>query len=154
MKKLIIGLVFCFFFQFIQAEKYALIIAVGDYPKKTGWSSISSVNDVPLIEQTLLNQGFKKEKIEILINENATYAGIKAALDKLLQKINPDDIVVIHYSGHGQQIFDDDEGEEIDGKDEALVPYDAWVRYNHNYKGENHFRDDELGNYITRFRYL
>ena len=58
---------------------------------------------------------------------------------------------MIHYSGHGQQIFDDN-GEEIDGKDEALVPYDAWVRYNNNYKGEHHFRDDELGSYITKFR--
>ncbi|WP_372937674.1 caspase family protein, partial [Seonamhaeicola sp.] len=87
----------------------------------------------------------------LLIDEQATYAGIKEALNNLLSKIKPDDIVVIHYSGHGQQIFDDND-EEIDGKDEALVPYDAWVRYNNNYKGEHHFRDDELGDYITKFR--
>ena len=57
--KLIIALILSFSCQYIQAEKYALIIAVGDYPKKTGWSTISSVNDVPLIEQTLLKQNFK-----------------------------------------------------------------------------------------------
>ncbi|GAA4282174.1 caspase family protein [Gaetbulibacter aestuarii] len=152
MKKIVIALLLCFCFQFIHAEKYALIIAIGDYPKKTGWSTISSANDVPLIQQTLLNQDFKAENIQILLNADATYAGIENALNALLKKIQPDDIVVIHYSGHGQQIFDDDENEEIDDKDEALVPYDAWAKYTYNYKGEHHFRDDELGNYITKFR--
>jgi hypothetical protein len=152
MKKLVFALALSFCFQFIYAEKYALIIAVGDYPKKTGWRSISSVNDVPLIEQSLLNQGFNENNINVLINEQATFAGITTALNDLLKKVNNDDIVVIHYSGHGQQIFDDEDDEEIDGKDEALVPYDAWVRYTHNYKGENHLRDDDLGNYITMFR--
>lgn len=151
MKRIILLLLVCFSIQFLHAEKYALIIAVGNYPKKTGWSTISSVNDVPLIKQTLLNQKFEEPNITLLIDEQATYAGIKEALNNLLSKIKPDDIVVIHYSGHGQQIFDDND-EEIDGKDEALVPYDAWVRYNNNYKGEHHFRDDELGDYITKFR--
>ena len=59
--------------------------------------------------------------------------------------------MVIHYSGHGQQIFDDN-GDEIDDKDEAIVPYDALVRYTSNYHGENHIRDDELGNIIANFR--
>ncbi|WP_406685479.1 caspase family protein [Seonamhaeicola sp. MEBiC1930] len=151
MKKIILALLVCFSFQFIHAEKYALIIAVGNYPKKTGWSSISSVNDVPLIKETLLNQYFNEKNITVLIDEQATYQGIKQALNNLYSKVNPDDIVVIHYSGHGQQIFDNND-EEIDGKDEALVPYDAWVKYNNNYKGERHLRDDELGNYITKFR--
>jgi len=52
MKKLFIALTLCFCSQLIHAEKYALIIAVGNYPKKTGWSTISSLNDVPLIQQT------------------------------------------------------------------------------------------------------
>ncbi|MCF7561880.1 caspase family protein [Sabulilitoribacter multivorans] len=151
MKRLISICLILFICNVIHAEKHALIVAVGDYPKSTGWASISSVNDVPLIKQTLLNQEFKEENISLLINEAATYKGIKNALQNLLNRIKPNDIVVIHFSMHGQQIFDDN-GEEIDGKDEALVPYDAWVRYNHNYKGENHFRDDELGAYIAMFR--
>lgn len=133
------------------AEKYALIIAVGDYPVRTGWSSISSVNDVPLINNTLLNQKFKPENITILTNEAATRIGILNAIEDLQSRIKPGDIVVIHYSGHGQQIFDNN-GDEIDDKDEAIVPYDALVRYTSNYKGENHIRDDELGNIIANFR--
>ena len=31
-------------------NKYALIVAIGDYPEETDWNDISSVNDIPLIE--------------------------------------------------------------------------------------------------------
>lgn len=151
MKKFIILIFALFCCQNLLANKHALIIAVGDYPAKTGWGAISSVNDVPLIKQTLLNQGFLEENIEVLINEQATKKGIMEAMQRLKNRIAEGDIVVIHYSGHGQQIFDDN-GEEIDGKDEALIPYDAFVKYTHNYKGENHLRDDELGNLMTSFR--
>ncbi|WP_445384345.1 caspase family protein [Robiginitalea sp. IMCC44478] len=134
-----------------RAEKYGLIIAVGDYPQKSGWSDISSGNDVPLIKQALLLQDFKEEHIQVITDTEATRAGILSALNELKSKVKPGDIVVVHYSGHGQQIFDDN-GEEIDDKDEALVPYDALVRYTSNYKGENHIRDDEWGNIIAQFR--
>ncbi|MTE28252.1 caspase family protein [Winogradskyella ouciana] len=134
------------------AEKYGLIIAVGDYPAKTGWSSISSVNDVQLIKNTLLDQNFTESNILVLKNEQATRTGILKAIEDLQSKIKPGDIVVIHYSGHGQQIFDDN-GEEIDDKDESIVPYDALVKYVPNvYDGQNHIRDDEIGNIIANFR--
>lgn len=132
-------------------EKHALIIAIGKYPAHTGWSSISSVNDVPLIKSALVNQGFNESNLTTLIDAQATKKGLISALDALEGKIKKGDIVVIHYSGHGQQIFDDN-GDEVDGLDEALVPYDAFVKYTHNYKGENHLRDDELGNIIAKFR--
>ena len=151
MKKQVLILIALLFSLNVMAEKYAIIIAIGDYPAKTGWSSISSTNDVPLINSTLLNQDFKAENITILKNEEATRAGILKAIEDLQSTIKPGDIVVIHYSGHGQQIFDNN-GDEIDDKDESIVPYDALVRYTSNYKGENHIRDDELGNIIANFR--
>ena len=151
MKRLLtIVLLFAFSLQ-LHAEKYALIIAVGEYPRKTGWKSISSVNDVGLITQALTSQNFSEENIFVLKNEEANRAGIMKAIEDLKAKIKPGDIVVIHYSGHGQQIFDDN-GDEIDGKDESIVPYDAYVKYTSFYKGENHIRDDELGNVIANFR--
>lgn len=151
MKKITLLLVLFFCLQIQATEKHALIIAIGEYPSKTGWSSISSVNDVPLIKDALLAQGFKEANIATLIDAQATKKGIEQAISALEQKIKKGDIVVIHYSGHGQQIFDDN-GDEVDGLDEALVPYDAYVKYTHNYKGENHLRDDELGNIIANFR--
>jgi hypothetical protein len=133
------------------AEKYGLIIAVGDYQPRTGWSKISSANDVPLIKGALLKQNFKDENIFVVQDAEATRKGILNAFENLQVKLKPGDIVVIHYSGHGQQIFDNN-GDEIDGKDEALVPFDALVKYTSNYKGENHIRDDELGNILANFR--
>lgn len=150
MKKLLL-LIFIISANIFASEKYSLIIAVGDYPNKTGWSSISSVNDVPLIKQSLLHQGFKEENITTVINEQATKKGILTAIYTVKAKLKKGDILVIHYSGHGQQIFDDN-GDEIDDKDESIVPYDAYVKYTHFYKGENHIRDDELAKIIAGIR--
>jgi len=151
MKRIVLLTFIVLFSLSLQAKKIALIIAVGDYPASTGWSPISSANDVPLIKSALLKQGFNEDDITVLLNSEATRAGIIAALEKLNQTIEPGDIVVIHYSGHGQQIADDN-GEEIDDKDEAIVPYDAFVSPSYNYSGQNHIRDDELGKLITNFR--
>lgn len=151
MKNLFSVILFCFISTAAFAKKYAVIIAVGDYPAKTGWSPISSVNDVPLIKSSLLAQGFSEEDILILKDAAATKQNILSTLNELKEKVTAGDIVVIHYSGHGQQIYDDN-SEEIDGLDEALVPVDAWVKYTHNYKGENHIRDDEIGNILAGFR--
>ncbi len=151
MKKIVFLLFLTLTIQFAEAKKRALIIAIGDYPVNTGWGSISSLNDVDLVKQSLLNQQFLNEDIVVLTNEQATKKGILLAMQKMRDILLPGDILVIHYSGHGQQIFDDN-GDESDGKDESLVPYDAFARYTYNYKGENHLRDDELGNIIATYR--
>jgi hypothetical protein len=71
----------------VSAEKYGLIIAIGDYPTKTGWSTISSENDVSLIKQALLNHGFNEKNISLLVNDEATKAGIIKAIEDLKAKI-------------------------------------------------------------------
>jgi len=136
----------------VKAEKYALIIAIGEYDQAlTGWYPISAGNDVPLIEQALVEMGFQESNIMYLRDAAATKEGIQNALATLYSKIGPGDNVVIHYSGHGHQIFDDNQ-EEIDGLDEALVSYDAPMSMKDGYDGSKHFRDDELGEWITKFR--
>lgn len=135
-----------------KADKYALIIAIGEYNQDlTGWYAISAGNDVPLIERTLTDLGFPENNIMYLKDADATKEGIQDALNDLYSKITPGDHVVIHYSGHGHQIFDDN-GDEIDGLDEALVCFDAPMSMKDGYDGSKHFRDDELGDWITKFR--
>ena len=151
MKQLIYLLLTISSLSIAQTQKRALIIAVGDYPSRTGWSNISSVNDIPLIKDALMLQNFNETNIAVIQNEQATKHGILTSLKKLFNEANEGDIVVIHYSGHGQQIFDDN-GDEVDGLDEALVPYDAFAKFTHNYKGEKHIRDDELEQIINNFR--
>lgn len=133
------------------AEKYALIVAVGDYAETTGWTKINAVNDVPLIEKALLSQAFKAQNIYTIIDEDATRVGILNKIKELQQQLHKGDILVVHFSMHGQQIFDNN-GDEIDDLDESIVPYDANVTYSDTYQGQNHIRDDELGVVITSLR--
>ncbi len=147
---LVVSVIFCYFN--LSAEKYALIIAIGEYDQNlTGWYPISAQNDVPLIEHALLELGFTETNVMFLSDADATKEGIMSAMNELYSKIEEGDHVVIHYSGHGHQIFDDN-GDEIDGLDEALVSYDAPMKMEDGYDGSRHFRDDELGEMISKFR--
>ncbi|MBL7111998.1 MAG: caspase family protein [Bacteroidales bacterium] len=143
--------VFPLFMSSALAEKRALIIAIGDYPDSLGWSDISSRNDVALIQRTLLGQGFEERNMVMLFDKQATKKGIVDALNNLIRDAGKGDIVVIHYSGHGQQISDNN-GDEIDKLDETLVAWDAPAFYTDGYTGENHLRDDEFGEMITALR--
>lgn len=134
----------------LQAQnKRALIIAIGDYPKVTDWPAISSVNDVSIIGRALARQGFSQ--IDSLKNEQATKKGIVDAMTRLAESCKPGDIVIVHVSSHGQQI-DDNNGDEMDGYDEAIVAYGAPMYSDDGYKGENHLRDEEFGELLDNIR--
>lgn len=132
-------------------EKYALIVAIGDYPSSGGWHKLNSVNDERIIRETLYIQGFKKENIRSLINHEATKRNIVDAFNLLIEQTTEGDIVVFHFSGHGQQITDLN-GDEVDGYDEALIPYDAYKTNINEYKGEKHLIDDELNIFLYQLR--
>jgi hypothetical protein len=133
----------------LSQSKLALIVAVGEYPATSRIKSIASVNDVKYIKSALGKNGFEPQNIDTLINSKATKKAILNALIQLSEKAKKNDIVVVHFSCHGQQIRDQKTIElgkdEDDGYDEAFMPYDAMPKYNPTgYKGENHLRDDDL----------
>ncbi len=136
------------------AEKHALIIAIGNYPVSGGWTSISSHNDVPHVKAALANLGFLPANIQTLTDEKANKKGIIAAIQALTKKLKKGDIVYIHYSGHGQQVVDDN-GDEIDQLDESIVPYDSPMKFQPGvYEGENLIRDDLLGELTDKMRII
>lgn len=141
-------------------EKRALIIAIGNYPdpERNGYGVINAQNDVPLIQNALARQGFSTTNINVLSEAEADRDGMLNALNELVASTNHGDIVVFHFSGHGDQITDDN-GDELDGYDEVLVPYGApghaffkSGREAAKYRGDRHIRDDELGMYFQRLR--
>ncbi len=134
-------------------EKIALIVAIGDYPEDGGWMKISSENDVPLVKNALLQQGFSEENIAIIQDSEATNKGIMEAIrTHLVKKAQKGSIAFFHYSGHGQQVADNGY-DEVDGYDEALVPYDSPIRYiAGEYEGENLIRDEEIGELFDETR--
>ncbi len=133
-----------------ESKKLALIVAISKYAPSTGWNSLNSENDIPLVKEALKRQGFKEENIRIVRDKEATKQGILNAMQQqLIDKAAPGDVCVFHFSGHGEQVFDDN-GDEADGYDEALVTYDAPMEYQPGV--EKHLRDDEFGLKLEQVR--
>lgn len=134
-------------------QKHALLIGISDYPQykdsDASWSRIHGANDIQLLSPILSKQGFN---VTTLTNKSATHSAIEKSLKKLSQSIHSGDIVYIQLSGHGQAVEDENE-DEVDGWDEAFIPYDAKRCYKENvYRGENHLLDDELNNHLNAIR--
>jgi len=131
----------------------ALIVAISDYLIDNGWDETHAVNDCELVIPMLKANGYKQSNINTLLNEQATKKNIIKELNHLAKKSKAGDHIYIHFSGHGQQMIDDN-GDEPDFLDEAFIPYDAYYRYTPGkYEGENHLRDDELEYLIDNIRY-
>ena len=151
MRPFFISLLLLFFIH-AKAENHALLIGISKYPVKSGWKELSSFNDLIHLEAALKLNGFKKSNIDKLENAFATKQGIMNRLKALEDGLTEGDIVYIHFSGHGQQIKDNDK-DEIDGLDEAIVPYDSPLYFKKNvYEGEKLIRDDELNDISTSIR--
>lgn len=134
-------------------NKWALIVAISDYPDSTGWNKINAENDVPIITDVLLKQGFPEHQIRVLKDSVATKQKIIDTFQShLIKNVQSGDIVYIHFSSHGQQIFDDN-SDEIDGFDESIIPVNANRKFRSDqYEGQHHLRDDELGKLINQIR--
>jgi len=149
---LIICLIMAFMIQSMSAQtRRALVVGISEY-EKTGnnaWNAIHGANDAELIVPILQKQGFKTTKI---CNKTATAKRIRKELSALVSNCKSGDIVYLHFSCHGQP-FEDLDGDEEDGWDESIIPYDASMVYiSKVYEGSNHITDDELHNYFMQLR--
>lgn len=134
----------------------AFLVGISDYNNSAKvsksdneWSNIHGANDIVLLTPMLKKQGFK---ITSLSNKSATADNIRKGLKSFSSSCQPNDIVYIHFSCHGQPV-EDMNGDEEDGWDEALVPVDAKKVYQKGkYEGENHITDDELNGYLKNIR--
>lgn len=132
-------------------QKVALLIGIGTY-QDSAWPQLSSQNDICLLKDVLIAQGFQEEDILILEDEKATKVNILSCLNNLLDFVVENSFVYIHFSGHGQQMADN-LGDEVDQLDESIVPYDAQREYHRGkYTGQNHIRDDELEFVLKKLR--
>lgn len=134
-------------------SKRALLIGIGNYAPGTGWKPIHGDRDLPMLKQALIQAGFEEKDLLLLKNEQATKVAISNAFQQLLDNCQPGDKVLFHFSGHGQQLRDLN-GDEADGLDEALAPFDApaVAQRPDTYSGDQHLIDDELESWINRLR--
>jgi len=105
------------------AKSQALLIGIGQYP---GLQALQGpVNDVALMKKILTqNANFPTERIEVLIDEEATRRNILKAMDQLLKTTEPGDKIILYFSGHGTSAFNDRIDADLPSHSGALVPYD------------------------------
>ena len=103
--------------------KRALLIGINKY-QIPGADLRGCVNDVNDLSAALVEfHGFKKSDINVLLDGAATQKAMKKGIESLLKGAKKGDVLVLHYSGHGSNVPDDD-GDEADGRDEILCPTD------------------------------
>ncbi|OIW11707.1 hypothetical protein TanjilG_12226 [Lupinus angustifolius] len=87
------------------------------------------INDVWRMHNCLINRyNFSEEDITILIDTDHSYTqptgkNIRLALSRLIRFAKPDDVLFVHYSGHGTRL-PAETGEDDTGYDECIVPTD------------------------------
>ena len=97
-----------------------------------GISDFAHISDLTICHQDArqmaqaMRQHGKLDEVRVLTDSAATLEAIREAIRWLAEKTEADDEVFIFWSGHGGQCADDD-GDEEDGFDEYLVPYDAQI---------------------------
>jgi hypothetical protein len=98
------------------------------------------VNDVTLMKGLLEDKfGFAPENMTMLTNDEATREAIVRELDALVDRTGTDDIVVMHFAGHGSMMTDR-EGDEPSGLDSTIMPVDS-----EGWSGDNRdITDDEI----------
>lgn len=108
---------------------------------------LKKTNDDARLFTTMAASSFDIPKSNMRLYENAYRRDFEEGFEWLKNTVGPNDLVLFYYSGHGTKIRDDN-GDEADGMDEALVPYDIENEANLN-RPEKYIRDDELKNWLN-----
>jgi hypothetical protein len=110
----------------------ALCIGINNYPG-THMDLQGCVNDAEDWASVLSARAYKTTT---LLDDKATKAAMVDAMSKLIGSAAKGDSLIITFSGHGTY-QPDENGDEADGLDEALCPYDLQT-------GGNALTDDEI----------
>ncbi len=103
--------------------KRAVLIGINRY-QVPGADLRGCVNDVRNLAGVLTTfYGFPARNIVTLTDLKATKKAMQAAIQKLVTGAKKGDTLVLHYSGHGSNVPDDN-GDEADRRDEILCPTD------------------------------
>jgi uncharacterized caspase-like protein len=132
-------------------RKLALLVGISNYQRKgasDGWGHLNTELDLELLQKVLIEK-FKFEPADIIVlrDEKATRDGILSGLRDLAARTGKGDVVFFHYSGHGASIPDDN-GDEIDGMDESLIPFDYKSKTDYS----KNIRDDEIGKFLDELK--
>lgn len=120
-----------------QADTYALLVGINDYPEPVGADGKplkdkdgnvmtndlrGAVNDVNEMKNILVTlYGVPEANVKVVTDGAANEQGFVDGMKWLIQSAKPGDQVIFHYSGHGGQIKVEKSAEDPDGLDEVIV---------------------------------
>ncbi|MFC2082835.1 PKD domain-containing protein, partial [Candidatus Bipolaricaulota bacterium] len=137
---------------------WALLIGISNYLEVDDLSYAD--RDAKSMAEWLLTSGIPPTQIRLLTDQAssldmatgdvlessvATLVNVREGLGWLRQRASRDDLVLIHFSGHGYQGADDNL-DERDGVDEFFVLHDTRAAA----KDDTALRDDEFGRFLDR----
>jgi hypothetical protein len=144
-------------------RKRALLIGISKYRNKTGkgrqWDDLTTSHDLESMAEVLINN-FQFDPADIKIISDTpvevngqtipptapTHQTITSTFRAfLIEQARPKDIVFFYFAGHGSQIKDTAPIDELDERDETLVPSDYAARDD----GSNDIRDDEINELLV-----
>jgi hypothetical protein len=125
--------------------KKALLVGINDYaPIGAGGPDLRGcINDVRDMANTLSALGIvpaTPAAMQILTDSRATKAAIINGFKWLIKGAKKGDVLIFFYSGHGSQVANVN-GDELDGKDETIVP--------HDYLSAGMLKDDDFRAMLT-----
>ncbi len=100
-------------------RKLALLVGINQYEARNEWLPLNGcVNDVELQRELLIHRfGFNPKDILTLTDRQATRANIIDGIrEHLISQALPEDLVVVHFSGHGSRIQAQDSLVPVDGR--------------------------------------
>ncbi len=108
------------------SRRHALVAGIDVYPSFGPETQLAgAVRDARTMVEVLIGgHGFAPEDVLRLFDAQATRSALLGALETLRSRAGAGDQVVVFFSGHGSQMTDR-EGDEGDGLDETLVPFDS-----------------------------
>lgn len=124
---------------------WAVIVGVADYQYSSPFEGDLTYTDDDARElYDALSPIWGSSHVKLLLNAQGTKAGIQSAISSWLDPLeDADDTILFFFSGHGGYAdYDQVPVDEIDGRDEYIVPYDAS-------DDESMIFDDQLNTWLS-----
>jgi hypothetical protein len=121
------------------SSRRALLIGINEYQEEKISDLNGAINDIERLAHVLrVRFGFPESNILMLKDRQATRENVLTALRTFVDETTANDVVYIHFSGHGSQAPDKNGDEPDDRLDETIVPHDGRA------EGIPDITDDEL----------